>query len=179
MPQNSRELLGYPSCGMVRQVGVEASNGEYIAFLDDDDIWLPWKLAYQMNKIGTSQLGACCTEGLIGHGIFDSTHRYPLYNAEFYREELRQRFSKSDVFAQASCLPAVWTDEVFAIHNAAIVSSVVVSREVLDRAGGMRSLPISEEDYDCWKRICKDTNFAYISTPCVYYDRGHAGTQHY
>ncbi|HEY0656892.1 MAG TPA: glycosyltransferase family A protein, partial [Pyrinomonadaceae bacterium] len=33
-----------------RNIGTAYSNGEYIAFLDADDVWLPEKLARQMEK---------------------------------------------------------------------------------------------------------------------------------
>ena len=35
---------GFTSLGMARELAVQKSNGEYVAFLDCDDLWLPEKL---------------------------------------------------------------------------------------------------------------------------------------
>ena len=45
---NSRNRLGYPSCGYVRNYGFKVSNGKYIAILDDDDYWLENKIEEQV-----------------------------------------------------------------------------------------------------------------------------------
>jgi glycosyltransferase involved in cell wall biosynthesis len=41
--------------GGARNVGVESACGEYIAFLDDDDIWLPGKLGAQAEVLSSSE----------------------------------------------------------------------------------------------------------------------------
>jgi len=43
--ESNRGLAG------ARNVGVRASNGRYVSFLDDDDEWLPKKLQYQVNAV--------------------------------------------------------------------------------------------------------------------------------
>lgn len=42
--EGSKEILGYGCGALPRNIGMECANGEYIAFLDDDDVWMPDKL---------------------------------------------------------------------------------------------------------------------------------------
>lgn len=47
-----------PGLAGARNTGILASEGEYVAFCDDDDIWLPAKLAKQVAGIGTALTSA-------------------------------------------------------------------------------------------------------------------------
>lgn len=67
-----------------RNVGVESSHGEYIAFLDDDDEWLPDKIEKQMNLISSDVEFVYCgrlIEYIDNRGIC-VVKDYPKYGAK-------------------------------------------------------------------------------------------------
>jgi glycosyltransferase involved in cell wall biosynthesis len=49
-------------CAGARNHAVRQAKGEYVAFLDDDDEWLPEKLAKQMAELAASRADACCCQ---------------------------------------------------------------------------------------------------------------------
>jgi glycosyltransferase involved in cell wall biosynthesis len=57
------EHAGHSNCGVTRSrnLGASASRGEFLAFLDSDDLWLPNKLAHQLSAMEAfPQAGLCC-----------------------------------------------------------------------------------------------------------------------
>ena len=179
LQKNSREIYGYPCAGHVRNEGIKASKGIWIAFCDDDDIWLPKKLELQIAALKRNNCKLSSTDGLIGVGKYEKSKSYKRYNAEEYLKELQNVYRRKGSTLLENGFPKIWNSEFLEIHNCVITSSVVIAKEVLDKIGNFKMLKNGDEDYDCWKRALKHTDLVYIEEPCFYYDNGHGDGQQY
>ncbi len=130
-----------------RNRGISASRCEWIAFLDDDDVWLSDKLESQARCLATSGLRACSTNALrVGTG-----HS----RQEALLQNLPVRLSFSDLLRE----------------NRIICSSVIARRTDLINAGGF---PESEElaaleDYALWLRLASKGDWASLDIPLLKY----------
>jgi glycosyltransferase involved in cell wall biosynthesis len=134
-----------------RNHGVALSNGEWIAFLDSDDIWQPRKLEYQLAFFTThSEAQICQTEEIwLRNGIRVNPHN-------------KHRKTGGDIFARSLILCLVSP------------SAVMLSRALFERISGFdENLPACE-DYDLWLRITATLPVYLIETPLVLRRGGHA-----
>lgn len=177
LEKNSREILGYPSAGFVRNKGLKIATGKYIGFCDDDDIWFPEKIQLQINAMQKTSCKMSCTDGLIGNGVYDPLKKYKKYNSEYYYKDL-QNIYKNSKFLEND-FPDIWNLEFLKIHNCVICSSVLIEKSILDMINGMKALKNGFEDYDCWLRCLYYTNIVYVKDICFYYDANHGNGQNY
>lgn len=153
---------------------------EYVAFLDDDDFFLPEKIAEQVRRMevpGAPRMSF--TEGLIGDGPYNprKRKRYRLYNRQVHRNALKATLGVDP-------LPDVITRDLLLRHNMVITSGVMVSTGLLLQGGGGGQPPPRfpedvhfAEDWELWKRLTKDANILFIRTPLVYYSAAHGDGQ--
>ncbi len=173
---NQKKINGFGP-GAIRNFGCKVARGKYLAFLDDDDIWLPDKLTQQINHMRELNCQMSSTDGYFGKGEYNKETSYEIYNKEKFYKVLKKKYKKTD-FLKKGNFPEIWNLEFLKIHNCMITSSVVVEKTIFDLLGGFRGIP-GAEDYDCWLGLLHHTSSAYVDVPLFYYDSNHGDGQEY
>tara|TARA_Y100000389_G_C17319662_1_gene442358 strand:- start:85 stop:807 length:723 start_codon:yes stop_codon:yes gene_type:complete len=179
LDKNSKKRFGHASPGgFQRSIGMKIASGEYIAFLDDDDYWLPDKLEKQIRNMEKSKCLISCTDGFIGNGVYDDKKQYSIYNKEKYQNIIKGIFNRKGCDLMKNGFPTIWTKEFVDIHNCCIASSVVIHKSVISKVGYFSNC-LWAPDYDYWRRVIQFSDLIYVDEPLLYYDTGHGGGQNY
>jgi GT2 family glycosyltransferase len=133
-----------------RNLGVKCSGGNYIAFLDSDDLWQPRKLEIQMGFMRERAERQIC-----------QTEEIWIRNGVRVNPKKKHRKPSGDVFRASLDLCLVSP------------SAVLMTRELFERVGGFdESFPVCE-DYDLWLRIAVDTPVNLIPASLAIKRGGH------
>ena len=116
-----------------RNRGIKDAKGEFIAFLDADDLWLPAKLEMQM-KVMEPQPSI----GLVGCYEYETTMAQEIIGNEIYRNY----FNAEDL-----------TRNLIMRNVVGGGSSALVRRECFNRVGVFDETLRGTEDWDMWFRI--------------------------
>ncbi len=145
--------------GVARNTGLAAAKGDWIAFLDADDEWLPDKLKKQMELLARNpELLWCAANFTQTDGLRSAPH----ISVAAIKTALGARDYIEDFFVEAGkgrCHIATPT--------------VVVHKSVFEEAGGFEPGRAAGEDMDMWWRIAyRYPKIGYIAEPMatVYLD---------
>lgn len=129
-----------------RNRGIDAAAGDYIAFLDDDDEWLPEKIEKQMAVFeGDASIGLA----------------YTGQNCIFQDLGITYQTKPS----RAGDL----SKRIFIHSDPGTTSQVMLKRELLDQVGQFDENLEAMQDYDLWIRCCQVTNVGFVREPCINY----------
>jgi len=178
---------------MARNVGMQAACGEYIAYLDSDDLYYPFKLGLQAALLDANpHVGMVYTEfsGFSDDGFWDECH-LRRYHASAYERgglEYRQIFTEewplNEVFTAARLAELTkWSDRAVYVGNiydqylfntVVFTNSMMFRRSLLARTGLQQKQFGMFHDLEFALRLCRDVPTAFIDVP-TYKLRYHAG----
>ncbi|MBT1071832.1 glycosyltransferase family 2 protein [Pelotalea chapellei] len=130
-----------------RNFGISVSKGEFVAFLDADDRWLPDKLEKQVALFDDARVGMVFTENL----FFNSGG----ITAE--RAHKRERLMSGDLVRN-----------IF-LNSYVVTSTVMIRKSVLDDVGCFEEELMVAEDDNLWMRIAMNYGVKLLDEPLVLY----------
>ncbi len=139
-------LLRQPNSGAAaaRNRGVQAASGEWIAFLDADDLWSPRKLQRQFDGRGNCLWSY--TDAVFVGGVNDGRKD----------SELNEKYH-GPVLERLVC------------NNFVCLSSVLIQKQAYLNAGGFSERIRYVEDWELWIRLASEYEIAYVDEPLVKY----------
>ncbi len=134
-----------------RNLGIKKSKGNWIAFLDSDDEWLPKKLEMQIKIIQENSDYKIC-------------HTNEIWIRNGKRVNPKDKHQKFGGYIFDKCLPLCIISP----------SSVLIKKNVFEEYGLFDTTLPACEDYDLWLRICAFLPVLYLNEPLLKKYGGHA-----
>jgi glycosyltransferase involved in cell wall biosynthesis len=143
------KVFSYPNSGPnpSRNRGVGYATGEYLAFIDADDLWTPDKLECQLKALKENPQAALAyswTNYIDESGQFLYQGSYMTVNGDVYAKLLLIDFISSG-------------------------SNPLIRKQALVELGGFEESLTHGEDWDMWLRLAKHYHFVAVPSPQILY----------
>jgi glycosyltransferase involved in cell wall biosynthesis len=131
-----------------RNAGLAASQGAFVAFLDDDDVWLPHRLQAQLPLL----------------------ERHPEAGAVYGQVYYSSRNRVGQEYPDLSRARSGWIFESLLMGNFMTVHSVLVRRQAFEKTGYFDERLSSHEDWDMWLRLSFHFPFLFLPGALAVYN---------
>lgn len=143
------KVFSYPNAGLSasRNRGISLARGEYVSFIDADDLWTPDKLELQLKALQEHPQAAVAyswTDCIDDSGKFLGKCNYLSFSGDVRANLLLINFIDSG-------------------------SNVLIRTEAFKKVGNFDESRKSCEDWDMWLRLAAEYSFIAVSKPQVLY----------
>jgi glycosyltransferase involved in cell wall biosynthesis len=136
-PQVRHMVSHHRGVAGTRNIGIQASRGRFVCFLDDDDVWLPKRLKLQIPALERhTEAGA-------------------VYSQVFHTET-------GKAYPELSHAASGRIFNALLFGNCMCVHSVLIRREAFEKAGYFDESLSSYEDWDLWLRLSFHFPFVFV-----------------
>ena len=155
---------------VARNTAIAHAKGEWLAFNDNDDLWLPQKLEWQFRALDQfkDQCGACITDAWFMNNpymkmtLFELAGKQQGENIGMIPDPLRYMLQRDSVVG----VHPIW------------LQNLVVRSELVRRVGGFDPALRYGDDDDFAFRLACETNFCFVNMPMVAIDRTQPAERH-
>jgi glycosyltransferase involved in cell wall biosynthesis len=149
MKDSRIKIFSYPNAGgnVSRNRGINHAIGEFISFLDADDIWTPDKLATQLQAIDknpTTKVAYSWTDYIDENGKFVSSGTHISHQGYVYEQLLVKNFLENG-------------------------SNPLICKDALHHCGGFDESLVAGQDWDMWLRLAREFNFVAVPEVQILY----------
>jgi glycosyltransferase involved in cell wall biosynthesis len=141
-----------------RNKGIDEARGEWVAFLDSDDVWLPEKLEWQVRAISEfrDQCGACIADARLVDNLGRDTTAFR-ESGKRWEKTIGMDFEAVGRLARS--FDHFW------------LSALLARTDVIRQMGRFDSSLLFNEDTDFVFRLALATSYCYVNKPLLVIDR--------